>query len=262
MFFSTENVPVVLAADDDREPHSDLYYNASAIYPWAEDVYLMFPALFRHFSPDRNPYVRPRVPGQWEDSGMLEVQLATSRDGVRWSRPTREPYIAPGLADEWDRWYAVMGPGLVRRGSHIYQYYYATSRLHDSAILRPEYADDPEPAGGVGVVRQRLDGFVSADADERGGWLGRPALVFRGNRLRLNLDTGTLGTALVELQDPDGRPIPGFTLDDCEEVGGNVVDQVVTWKGGPDVSALSGRPVRLRITLRRAKLFSFRFAEE
>ncbi|MCW5559767.1 MAG: hypothetical protein KIT22_18275, partial [Verrucomicrobiae bacterium] len=47
MFFSTENVPVVLAADEADDPHSDIYYNAAAIYPWAQDVYLMFPAHFR-----------------------------------------------------------------------------------------------------------------------------------------------------------------------------------------------------------------------
>ena len=111
MFFSTENADVVLAADALDDPHSDIYYNASAIYPWAQDVYLMFPTNFRHFSPQRNPYVHPRVKGQWEDFGMLEVQLAVSRDGVKWSRPSREPYVAPGLVDEWDRWYAVMGPG-------------------------------------------------------------------------------------------------------------------------------------------------------
>ncbi len=88
MFFSTENVEVVLAADEEDDPHSDMYYNASAIYPWAEDVYLMFPSNFRHFSPKRNPYIRPREKGHWEDFGMLEVQLAVSRDGVKWSRPS------------------------------------------------------------------------------------------------------------------------------------------------------------------------------
>ncbi len=46
---------------------------------------------------ERNPFVRPRVKGQWEDYGMLEVQLAVSRDGVKWSRPERTAYIPNGL---------------------------------------------------------------------------------------------------------------------------------------------------------------------
>ena len=260
VFPSIDNIPVVYSAGKDDDPHSDVYYNAAGAYPWADDVYLMFPAHFRHFTLDRHRYIIPPVKGRWEDFGMLEVRLAVSRDGVKWSRPGRgEAYIEPGLADEWDRWYAVAGPGLVRRGNYLYQYYYSTGRLHDSAILRPEYARAASPEGGVGVVRQRLDGFVSASAGPEGGWLWTPPLVFRGNRLRLNIDTGAFGTALVELQDANGKLIPGFTLADCEEVCGNFIDQAVYWKGKPDVSALAGRPVRIRIELKRARLHAFQF---
>jgi len=259
LFPSMENIPVVLSADAEDDPHSDMYYNASAIYPWADDAYLMFPTLFRHFAPDRNSYVRPRAGGRWEDFGMLEIQLAVSRDGIAWSRPGREPYIAPGLPEEWDRWYAVAAPGIVRRGSLLYQYYYSSGRLHDSATLRAEYEDAAPQLGGVGVVRQRLDGFVSADADHKGGWLRTPPIVFRGDRLRLNLDTGAMGTAWVEVQDAEGRPIPGRSLADCEEIAGDFVDLGVSWKGGPDVSDLAGRPVRLLVKLRRAKLYAFQF---
>jgi hypothetical protein len=222
----------------------------------------MFPSHFRHFLPDRHRFIVPPVKGRWEDFGMLETQLAVSRDGVKWSRPSRgEAYIKPGLADEWDRWYAVAGPGVARRGNSIYQYYYSTGRLHDSAYLRPEYRKSPNPEGGVGAVRQRLDGFVSADTDAKGGWLRTPPLVFKGSRLRLNIDTGSFGTAFVELQTADGKPIPGFTLADCEEIGGNFIDQCVYWKGKTDASALAGRPVRMLIKLTRAKLYAFQFTK-
>ncbi|MBX3437005.1 MAG: hypothetical protein KF861_05910 [Planctomycetaceae bacterium] len=261
LFPSIDNLPVVLEADHEDDPHSDIYYNAATLYPWAQDVYLMSLANFRHFSPQRNPFIRPRQPDQWEDFGMLEVQLAISRDGIRWERPSREPYFPTGLADEWDRWYAVMGPGIVRRGNYLYQYYYSSGRLHDSAILRPEYDESAGQLGGVGVVRQRLDGFVSADVDHHGGWLTTPVLTFRGNRLQLNIDTGSMGTAFVELQDVDGRPLPGFTLADCEEIGGNFIDQQVYWKGSSDVSSLAGLPIRIHFKLKRAKLYAFQFTE-
>src|SRR3954453_10998619 len=105
-----------------------------------------------------------------------------------------------GLADEWDRWYTVAAPGLVRRGNYVYQYYYSSGRLHDSAILRPEYDKVAKQEGGVGVVKQRLGGVGSADADHPGGWLTTPPVVFTGKRLRLNIDTGAAGTAFVELR--------------------------------------------------------------
>jgi hypothetical protein len=261
LFPSIDNLNVVLAADSEDDPHSDMYYNASNIYPWAQDVYLMNPAHFRHFSPQRNPFIRPRQAGQWEDFGMLEVQIAFSRDGIHWQRPSREAYFPTGLADEWDRWYAVMGPGMIRRGNSLYQYYNSSGRLHDSVILRPEYDDSAKQLGGVGVVRQRLDGFVSADVDHHGGWLTTPLLTFSGRRLRLNIDTGSVGTAFVEIQDAEGQPIPGFSLADCEEIGGNFIDQQVYWKADSDVSALIGRPVRLHFKLKRTRLYAFQFNE-
>jgi len=262
LFPSLDNLDVVLSPDAEDDPHSDIYYNAASIYPWAADTHLMFTAQFRHFSPNRNPFIRPRVPGQWEDFGMLEVQLAVSRDGIHWDRPGREPYFPMGLPDEWDRWYSVMAPGIVRRGNYLYQYYYSSGRLHDSVVLRPEYDEAAKQVGGVGIVRQRLDGFVSADADHRGGYLRTPPMVFRGKALRLNIDTGGMGTAFVEIQNADGKPIDGFSMADCEEIGGNFIDQRVYWKGKSDLSLLAGVPVRLRINLKRAKLYAFQFAAE
>ncbi len=258
---SVENAPVVLAADKADDLHSDIYYNSATIYPWAQDVYLMFTAQFRHFSPQRNPYIRPPN-GGWEDFGLLEVQLAASRDGIHWERLSREPYFPTGLADEWDRWYAVMAPGIVRRGNYLYQYYCSTGRTHDSAILRPEYDKSAARMGGIGVVRQRLDGFISVDADHRGGWIETPPLIFSGSHLRLNIDTGAMGTAFIELRDTHGTPIRSFTLADCEEIGGNFVDQRVYWKGKTDVSSLAGRPIRILFKLTRTKLYGFQFLAE
>jgi hypothetical protein len=255
------NAPAVLEADKEDNPHSDIYYNSATIYPWAQDVYLMFTAQFRHFSPQRNSSLLPPK-GQWEDFGMLEIQLASSRDGIHWQRISREPYFPTGLADEWDRWYAVMAPGVVRRGNYLYQYYNSSGRTHDSAILHPDYEKSAVRMGGIGVVRQRLDGFISADADHLGGWLETPPLVFQGRELRLNIDTGAMGTAFVELRDASGQPLTDYTLADCEEIGGNFIAHRVSWKGKTDVSALAGRAVRLHFKLTRAKLFAFQFLTE
>jgi hypothetical protein len=42
---------------------------------------------------------------------------------------------------------------------------------------------------------------------------------------------------------------------------GNEIDRKVTWKSGTDVSALAGKPVRLRISMKDADVFSFQFTE-
>jgi hypothetical protein len=42
---------------------------------------------------------------------------------------------------------------------------------------------------------------------------------------------------------------------------GDEIQRVVSWKGGGDVSRLTGQPVRIRFVLKDADVFSFRFRE-
>lgn len=251
------DIETVLAADEQDPPFCDLYTNAAHIYPYAQDAYVMFPTPFRHFAPPRQPWFRYE-PGN--DYGLIEVQLAVSRDGVDWSRTDRRPYVAPGLPDEWDRWMTMMGSGMVRREGSLLQYYWSTGRTHDSGILRPEYDESLVPRNAIGAVRQRLDGFVSADFAYAGGTLLTPPLIFGGSELRLNLDTGAVGTLRAEVADPDGHALPGHSLDECEELGGSFLDARVRWQGRTDLGGLRGQAIRLRFAGRAAKLYAFQFA--
>lgn len=259
---NTEDIDVVLKADPEIDPNSDLYYNNGIVYPWAQNVYLMFITPFRHFSATRQPWFQTRTPGVWEDFGLIETQLAVSRDGIHWDRPARVPYFPTGFSDEWDRWTTIAGAGMIRVGNYIYQYYNSGGLTHDSAVVRPEHAELIETKGRIFALRQRLDGFMSADTDHQGGWLMTPPLRFTGKHLRLNIDTGAIGTAFVEICDLNDQPIPGFTLQEAEEVGGNYIDQKVYWSGNTDVSSLAGQPVRLYFKLNRAKLYAFQFTED
>jgi len=114
----------------------------------------------------------------------------------------------------------------------------------------------------MGRAVQRLDGFYSADADYAGGWLVTPPVVFAGKRLVLNINTSAAGHARVGLVDAGGKPIPGFAAADCDLILTNDVAHVVSWKGKPDVSKLTGKPIRLRFEMRSTKLYAFRFRAE
>ena len=120
-------------------------------------------------------------------------------------------------------------------------------------------AKQPESALSRAVLR--LDGFVSADANYEGGWLRTPPLIFEGRRLELNLDTSAGGVAALELQDVSGKPIPGYTVAEADELNGNSVRFTVSWRGNSDVSQLANRPVRLHFRLRDCKLYAFQFQE-
>ena len=84
-------------------------------------------------------------------------------------------------------------------------------------------------------------------------------LRFSGNRLAINYSTSAAGGVRVEIQDADGKPIPGFALEDCPEIIGDQIERTVSWKQGSDLSALAGQPIRLRFVLQDADLFAFQF---
>jgi hypothetical protein len=105
----------------------------------------------------------------------------------------------------------------------------------------------------------RLDGFVSLEAPLAGGELITKPLIFQGNKLTLNFSTSAAGTIRVELQSPNGQPVPGFALNDCDLLLGDSLDQTVSWKRQTDVSRLTGQPVRLRFAIQDADVYSLQF---
>jgi len=94
-----------------------------------------------------------------------------------------------------------------------------------------------------------------------GGALITQPITFTGNQLWLNFSTSAAGSVQVELQDQAGKPLPGYSLDDCDELFGDTLDRNVVWKSKPDLSKLVGQTVRLRFVLHDADVFSFQFRD-
>ena len=106
----------------------------------------------------------------------------------------------------------------------------------------------------------RTDGFASVRASLAGGELLTRALKFDGRQLVINYSTSGAGSVRVEIQDRQGIPLPGYTLDDAIRHVGDAIEQVVRWKSGSDVSRFQDLPIRLRMVMHDADLNSFRFA--
>jgi hypothetical protein len=106
----------------------------------------------------------------------------------------------------------------------------------------------------------RPDGFVSVQAPYAGGEFITKPFVFSGEKLSLNFATSAVGGLFVEIQTADEKPIEGFSQQDCRELIGDRIDQTVTWKHGTDVSRLAGKPIRLRIVMKDADLYSLQFS--
>lgn len=247
-------LPVAMAADPKLDPPgTDIYVTKALKYPWAPDAYLAFPAVYFHYWEDGPP--QRRILGAKErmtGSGVVETQLAVSRDGLAWHRYPRPAYV-PTQGKEV-MLFATFG--LIRRGDEIWQYvggHGGSGTGYHSPFLREK------PAPLYRYV-QRLDGFVAAESAYTGGRMVTRPLKFSGRSLELNIDTGAAGFAQVGLLDEDGKPIPGFSVDDSVYINGDHLRARVEWLGrGTDVSALAGRTIRIEIRSRGSKLYALQF---
>ena len=187
-------------------------------------------------------------------TAITEALFMTSRDGVRFRR-WKEAFLRPGIerdgtwsyGQQYIAWHVVETKSALE-GAPNELSFYATENYwtgNRSSSLRR--------------YTMRLDGFVSVNAPMSGGELITRPLTFTGNELRLNFSSSAAGGIRVELLNAAGQAIPGFALADCDEVFGDSIDRVVTWKNGADVGSLAHKPVQLRFVLKDADLYAMQF---
>jgi hypothetical protein len=250
--------PTVFRPTDGFDPEgTDLYVPKAVKYPWTPDAYLAFPCVYFHYN-ESGPATRQALGAEerGRGSGPIETQLMTSRDGVDWRRYPRPPWIGLGLTDGFDIHQTYMAHGMVRRGDEIWMYTFNTEEYHSTHRKRPERR-------GVFRTVHPLDRFVAAESpyDREATLYSRP-IVFTGRQLVLNVDTAATGWLQVGIVQGDGRPLPGYELEQCVYVNGDKLRYPVEWLGaGTDVSALAGRPVRLVMRMRGTRLYSLQFTE-
>jgi hypothetical protein len=230
-----------------------LYSSMTTPYERAPGMYFMFA---KRFVPWR------KADPEWPTTGLSEAVLLSSRDGRRFDRTFMEPFVRPGLDRlNWHPRSMMMARGILETSPTELSVYYIEHYMTDTVRLRR--------------ATLRPDGFVSVSAPLSGGEFTTKPFVMEGSELELNYSSSVRGSIRVEVQDERGHPIPGFRLDDCDEIFGDELDRVVTWRRGhADVltedlkevpykpsdlrRALQGRVVRLRFVIKAADLYSFR----
>ncbi len=190
---------------------------------------------------------RKRLPNH-KETGISDAVFLSSRDGTHFDRTFSEAFIRPGRDPlNWGDRSNMPAWGLVQTGPDEMSIYYSQNYRYPSAHLQR------------GVLR--LDGIASAHADGERGELITTPIQFSGRWLVLNFATSAAGSVQVEVQAPDGAPIPGYELEASSPIYGDEISEAYSWQSGPDISELAGRPVRLRFLLQDADLYSYRFAE-
>jgi hypothetical protein len=125
-----------------------------------------------------------------------------------------------------------------------------------SVYANQDYA---QPKAHLHRYSLRIDGFTSISAPYSGGEVITKPFIFSGNELEINYSTSAAGEIRFEIQDENGKLIPGFTMDESQILIGNEIARIVSWKGNENVSELASKPVRLRIYMKDADLYSLRF---
>lgn len=242
-------------------PSEQLYTNQVKPYYRAPHLLIGFPTRYvdRGWSdsmralPDREQREARAAANQRYGTAVTEALLMASRDGVRFKR--------------WNE--ALFRPGIEREGTWQYGQQYVAWHLVETKSSLPGapnelalYSSESYWTGNSSALRRytlRMDGFVSIHAPMQGGELITKPFTFTGKRLSLNFSTSAAGAVRVELQTIDGRPVPGFSLDDCPEIFGDSLDRTVAWQSSADVGTLAGKTIRIRIALKDADLYSFCF---
>lgn len=242
-------------------PDEALYTNQVEPYYRAPEIFVGFPTRYvdRNFSaaamralPDPEHRQHRMSFSPRYGTTVTDGQFMTSRDGYAFHR--------------WDETF--IRPGPERSNNWVYGDGYQSLGLIETPAEDPTaphelsfYADEGHWKEGETLRRYtiRIDGFVSLHARQSPGEFTSPAFTFSGKELSLNFATAAAGSVRVELQDADGHPLPGFALADCDELFGDTLARTVTWHDQPDVSALAGKSLRLRVVMNEADLFSLKF---
>ena len=202
-------------------PGEHIYTTLTHPYFRAPHIYIAFPT---RFHPSR---------GQSTD-----IMFMTARGNVPYDRTFREAFIRPGLDPA--RWgnrsnYAALN--VVPTGPNEMSIYTTPFRR----------------------FTLRTDGFASVHGGADAGEMLTKPIMFAGKELSLNYSTSAGGNMKLEIQDLLGKPIPGYTLEECQPLVGDNIDQTIGWKKNKNVAELAGKAVRLRFVLQEADLFALQF---
>jgi len=190
---------------------------------------------------------------------LNEITFGYSRDGFHWSRPDRRTHIPASRKDTWDRGFVESGGNICAIvGDKLYFYHSGCRGDIDGAVGKNGTINggsmyDPNC---IGFSTLRRDGFTSLDAGASVGTITTRPLIFTGSHLFVNVDCPH-GELKAEVVSEDGKVLEPFTLANCVTVTADKTLAPLSWKGAGDLSAVAGKPVRLRFTLRRGSLYAF-----
>ncbi|MDT8301401.1 MAG: hypothetical protein RQ760_07945 [Sedimentisphaerales bacterium] len=228
-------------------PLEHLYTNQTHPYFRAPHIYV---AVAARFLPGRQVLNEKQAaqlkvnPNYFKDCS--DAVLMTSRGSNIYNRTFMEAFIRPGIGlQNWGSRSNYPALNVVQTGTDEMSIY-----------VQHDYA---QPTAHLRRYSLRLDGFTSVYAPYRTGSVTTKPFIFNGKKLLLNFATSAPGYIKVEIQNSNGKPVPGYSLSDAEELIGNYIEHPASWRSGTDVTGLSNQPIRLHFVMKDANLYSLQF---
>jgi len=230
----------IIVVDELDFPDTEFYHMPTAFY---EGWYLGFLWIFSTTNTTHEPH------------------FVFSRDGVNYNRTYREPIIRRGDNGDFDA-VSIYAQRPIVHNEEILCYYTGTNWRSPEQLL--VLGDDA--TAGIGLARLPLDGFVSLEGARHDfSVVTTRSFTFTGTNLILNMRAALQQWGAepcevkVELLDGRHAPLANFSFDDADTLSTTDINQLVSWNGNSDLSSLQGKPIRLRIHFKNAKLYAFQF---
>jgi hypothetical protein len=220
----------------------EMYTNAVQRYYRSPQVMIAFPNRFnihRRGHPNSSP-------------GCFDVLFMTSRDGQNWKRYP-EAWFRPGPQKKrWATRNNMIALGLYETPSKL-----DTAAKEISVLMAEGYYLNECQLRRYTV---RLDGFTSLRSKYRTGEIITKPLIFKGSYLFVNFSTSGIGWIRIELCNENKQALAHYTLRECHELFGDYTKRPVFWRDNRcNLVHLAGVPIRLRIMMCDADLYSIQF---
>jgi hypothetical protein len=180
------------------------------------------------------------------DHATLDYVLAVSHDSVHFERvEDRTPFMTLGRVGDWDRFIHVMANNPpIAEGNDLRFYFDGRPYRHEPYDGR----DSGPMTGALGFATVKRDRFVALEASFDGGTFETPPLTLKNGALHVNAKSDA-GEIRVEALDASGKVVAR-----ARPIRADGVDIPVRWETGAPPE--SGAPVRLRFSLKNARLFA------
>lgn len=255
--FVNWDAPRMLEYDPQRDD-VDLYINNVQKYYRADHMFIGIPARYMDRYQDQINLehlpswdIRQKRIKNWGREGTVvtDALLMTSRDGYSFRR-TDEAFLTPGPEGLYNWIY----------GECFFCYGMAETKS-DTEGLPNEislYVGTENHINPLKICRYtvRLDGFFSWRCDYTPGKIITKPICFDGDQLSINFSTSAAGYVNIRLLDQNGQALDGY---DSGMLFGDSVDRPVQFQ--KPLKELSGKTIKMEISMRDADLYSFRFTQ-